>query len=341
MKVFTDLSVTSRPHRPRTGWPAGVPAPALDLNFATGSYAPSGFGGTITFMRAGSATYHDATGMMQTAGSDQPRLDRNRGTGTVRGLLLEGSRTNLVLGSHAPVSQSVTVTAEMHTLSFYGTGSVTLGGAFSGVLTGADSTLRAVLVFTPSAGALTLTVAGDVQLAQLEAGNCPTSYIPTTGAPVTRAADRANLPLGAWWNPNAGSLLVEWLDINHGSSNTRLATLHSGFQILQLQGAVVAGGASNTVGTRGASLNLGVDITKGPRRAVVGWTSAGGITLASHAQMATTAGQLWTSGTPATLHLGRNSNDGNPMNGCLRRIVYWPQRLGDAALLSLAPGVQP
>jgi hypothetical protein len=41
---------------------------------------------------------------------------------------------------------------------------------------------------------------------QMEAGPCPTSYIPTTTVPVTRAADRAYLTPGSWFSKSAGTI---------------------------------------------------------------------------------------------------------------------------------------
>ncbi|HRK98767.1 MAG TPA: hypothetical protein PLE43_09895, partial [Alphaproteobacteria bacterium] len=45
--------------------------------------------------------------------------------------------------------------------------------------------------------------------AQLEQGAFPTSYIPTTTAAVTRAADALTMPTGSWYNANSGSLYAE------------------------------------------------------------------------------------------------------------------------------------
>ncbi len=48
--------------------------------------------------------------------------------------------------------------------------------------------------------------------AQLEQGSFPTSYIPTTTAAVTRAADNLNIPTASWYNQNAGSFFndISW-----------------------------------------------------------------------------------------------------------------------------------
>jgi hypothetical protein len=84
---------------------------------------------------------------------------------------------NMLAASDALSTQSVTVTAIAHTLSFTGTGTVTLSGAStSGPLVGTGASNRVSLTFTPTAGTLTLTVSGSVTLAQLETGSTATTY---------------------------------------------------------------------------------------------------------------------------------------------------------------------
>lgn len=193
MKLVADLSPLGLPWRPRSG----LAAPGLVLDFAAGRYAPGGFGDLISFSRGSTATYIDAAGNRQAAAVDAPRFTHDPATGAPLGLLVEESRTNLLLNSAVLVTQGVAVTAQSYTLSFTGSGSVTLSGAAAdGPLTGAGDgeANRVSLSFIPAAGTLTLTVSGTVTDAQLEAGATPTSYIPTAGAAVTRAADSVVLP---------------------------------------------------------------------------------------------------------------------------------------------------
>ena len=110
--------------------------------------------------------------------------------GVPLGFLSEPQRTNLLLNSAALATQSVTVSATAYTLSFEGTGTVTLSGASTaGPLVGTGATDRVSLTFTPSAGSLTLTVSGTVNYANLEAGLFRTSPIVTAGSAVTRGPD--------------------------------------------------------------------------------------------------------------------------------------------------------
>lgn len=82
------------------------------------------------------------------------------------------ARRNLLSETDTLATQSVTVEAIEHTLSFSGTGTVTLSGAsMSGPLVGTGTGQRVSLVFTPAAGSLTLTVSGTVSDAQLEEGS--------------------------------------------------------------------------------------------------------------------------------------------------------------------------
>lgn len=85
------------------------------------------------------------------------------------------ARVNVLSATNTLATQSVTVAAVPYTLSFEGTGTVTLSGASTaGPLVG--STGRVSLTFTPTAGSLTLTVSGTVTNAQLEPGPSFTTY---------------------------------------------------------------------------------------------------------------------------------------------------------------------
>ena len=103
------------------------------------------------------------------------------------------SRRNLLVATATLSTQSVTVTAVAHTLSFTGTGTVTLTGAsIAGPLIGTGASNRVSLTFTPTAGSLTLTVVGSVTLAQLEIGSTATAYQPiTTSWSATLAGNHA------------------------------------------------------------------------------------------------------------------------------------------------------
>jgi hypothetical protein len=86
-------------------------------------------------------------------------------------------RRNILVGTATLATQTRVVTAAQHTLSFRGTGTVTLTGAStSGPLVGTGADDIVSLTFTPTAGNLTLTVLGTVNDAQLELGAVRTAY---------------------------------------------------------------------------------------------------------------------------------------------------------------------
>ena len=81
----------------RFGWTgsawAAVGAPSLSLDFMT----PGQLDSRIVFTRASSATYTDASGVIQTAATNAPRWDYK--AGVLQGLLIEEQRTNNLLWS--------------------------------------------------------------------------------------------------------------------------------------------------------------------------------------------------------------------------------------------------
>lgn len=147
---------------------------------------PENGSGDLDIVRNTTATRINEYGVREVVPANRVRIDYSNGKPC---FLIEPQRTNLVYPSNIATTQVRTVTAVQHTLSFYGTGTVTLSGAFSGSLVGTGANNRVSLTFTPTAGNLTLTVSGTVTDWQLEAGSNATSYIPTVNGSVTRNND--------------------------------------------------------------------------------------------------------------------------------------------------------
>ena len=187
---------SSRSSRPIPLWPdrsrlealAGQ-VPAFDLDFTQQFIVDRIDGINPTFTRAGSTKLAWDGTQFQSYAADVPAFQL--AADGVWEYLHEPAATNLYLNSNAPATQVITVTAQQYTLSFYGTGTLTLSGASTAgplVGTGAEPN-RVSLTFTPSAGSLTVTLSGSISRPQLETGPAATSPIITTGSAATRTAD--------------------------------------------------------------------------------------------------------------------------------------------------------
>lgn len=179
----------------------GLPL-VLYMDFASGEFA---FGDSsakspqavIDNSASGDRSYITEEGDLAIAGAGVTRVaDYSLGS---RAGSFEAEATNLLLNSATLSTQSVTVSAQEYTLHFEGTGTVALSGAHVDSIVGVGSGHgnRVALSFTPTEGSLTLTVSGDVTLAQLEVGTAPTAYIDTTATPITRLEDQACVSLSA------------------------------------------------------------------------------------------------------------------------------------------------
>ncbi len=354
MKLTCDFSVTSAPHRP-TGsaapwyapWnsPISNTAPGLVLDFAAGIYGIGGASGTlqstVALTRSTDGTRTDATGAIEVLGPNVARIDHDATTLARLGLVLETSRTNLFVQSATPATQTITVAAVPHMLSFYGTGTITLSGAHVATVTGTGAyPARTTLAFTPTAGALTLTLSGSITSPQLEEGDSASHYIPTGAAATARAEDVATVPLGSWFNPSQGTLVFSgsmegalandrMIEIDSGASSTRFSILWNSvlskpqFQVWE------AGALQAAVAPAGNSIGFGT-----PFRAAISYAlNDFAISLNGSAVATDTSGILPTGLT--TLRLGRSIWGAQGLM-LAESVTYYPARLSDAEVQALS-----
>jgi len=171
---------------------------------------PTNGNGDLTWTRASTANRTNSSGNIELMASGVPRLSYMHGS--CPALLLEPQRTNLVFPSDTATTQTRTVTAVAHTLSFYGTGTVVLSGVAIATLNGTGANNRVTLTFTPTAGSLILTVTGTVTNWQLEVGSYASTLVTTTTASATRVADsfsRNNIFTNGLITSSGGTWFVE------------------------------------------------------------------------------------------------------------------------------------
>jgi hypothetical protein len=346
-------------------WKTARAVPSLDLRFAdnkTLGDAVDG-GSLVTFTRASTGTYVGSDALIQTAATNEPRFDHNPTTGESLGLLVEEARTNLLLNSATLSTQSVTVAAAANTLSFYGTGTVTLTGvSTAGPLVGTGANNRVSLTFTPTVGVLVLTVSGSVTNAQLEAGAFATSYIPTVASTVTRAADVASITgsnFSSWYNHSEGTMAVT-ASIRGGNT-----VVSSGLAIVN--GIAKLAESAATANARGFTFNTSVSPNGyrfAQRSSITNITindtsyetiqfgkhytyggsyvnnSTQGLALSVDGRTVITNATAVDVPVPTRLLIGAGSTGANAgvgideyyLNGTIKRLTYWPTRLANTTL---------
>jgi uncharacterized protein YxeA len=272
--------------------------------------------------------------------------------------------TIALAGAAQGIYQTATVTAStVYTASVYvklGTMSVSeykiaIYNATAGAFIATDITPTAVVsssgwtridyTFTTPVGCLSVrfypirnsaSVNGTVYLygAQLEAGAFSTSYIPTTSATVTRAADNANMVgsnFSSWYNQSGGTIFANWdtvgtdvgaaFSINDTTNNNAIQIYYNSnyaqyqvltssinqVQLLIVSPIVIKSAATYTLNNFAVSFNGASPLTD-------------------------TAGTI---PNVTQLRLGSIASGGAYLNGHIQSIKYYPTRLPNADLQRL------
>ena len=174
--------------------------------------------------------------------------------------------------------------------------------------------------------------------AQLEAEAFPTSYIKTTTAAVTRAADVATISDVTWLNQSAGTFLFEWTPSSL-TSFRYVASIQdadddidesyifytSGNNVIT---QVAVGGVAQATLTHATATTL--DQTS-KRVDAVAVNDAASSVDGGAVQMDTPAALP----TITRMIIGNRSDGARALNGYIYRITYWNRRLSDGHLQSL------
>lgn len=401
------------------------PYPSLDLLF-TGAKSVDP---RIVFERATPATYFDETGVLRTAGPNEPRIDYDPATGECLGLLVEEAATNLLLWSEdlsspghngalevllgsADIGVGVEALKVTHSnvsgLKLFRTRPISIeagkrytwsmlikpeewryfvvqldssAGRFSSNRFGVDITTGETIgkgqdaelrIVDLGGGIFQLTISDlaaetgnaapgicardsltdawnsnpdpderSYYLAamQFEEGALPTSYIPTEGSQVTRAADSISMPVGDWYRPDQGTLIVDCVPLGYRTAGF-VARLHKSSNEYIATPYVIAAGVSRAAYMRngGGSISAvppGGTLPYGDRIiSAVAW-DGGEFVASANGELSSVATQP--DGPPDAIDLrlavSTSGESGSPAT--IRSVAYYPRRLTDAQLIAL------
>lgn len=384
--------------------------------------------GVPTFTRSGTATRVNSSGFIENVEANVPRFDYNPVTLALMGMLIEETRSNVLLfsgdigGEGSPTiwrTTTATLTPDNATSPANDTTAtlVTItanNGEFRQDLSGLTSggvycfsiflkagTVTDVMVRCPTSGAnvtanlsagtvsavssdgspqagvagyidsygngwyrvaLVYTQSGTTESptvreagagttgtffawgAQMELGTCPTSYIPTTTAAVTRSADLHSITLDDWFDESEGSVFAEWL-LGRDTMANSIWTISDGTTANIIRSRYSAAGTSggNTVLTGGATQTNRTDtgqLTAGQTyREAFGWAENDFARAADDDTSADTDTDAGTIPSGLTLlRIGASPAGTEQPCAHLRKFEYYAERLANASLVARANG---
>jgi Ca2+-binding RTX toxin-like protein len=340
---------------------AWVPLPGayIDLDFKSGHYWQSGVGlrpytDFVEVLRSSNGYAYNLDGSPTSFGFDEARISN-------AGLLLERARTNVLLNSGAPASQTVSLPAgaTKWTLQVWGTGSASIQASNTNGATispgNGTATQGSPIIFTvTNAGNVDITVNGTLGKFQLENTPYPTSFILTTTATATRSSDFARLigPALTALQGNDFSVLIETDDIDCFSLNS--TTTAEGFQVAPIpllrasapnyinNVTLLAVGANTgqvrsilNATTLNATVGSAGSIVTGDIKTGMGFSTTTGRYIVSNDGTVVSDAQNLPAGI-TTVGLGRAGTSTSTIldRGIIRRLVIWNTKIDSATMKS-------
>jgi len=218
----------------------------------------------------------------------------------------------------------------------------------AGILGGSDTSIRCLVFIGQDTSTFNYTGDGTSDIfiwgAQLEAGAFPTSYIPTTTAAATRAADSAVVtPVSSFYNQSEGTLFAEAMRTQAVAAGAFpvMVWLQANDPTVRMVLLATSGRAyfaANSVATTeweiGASLAK-YDITLGTAFKIAGGYAADNVAVSMNGQSVDTDTAAQVLSGLTIFRIGRSNGATNFWNGHIRKIAYWPKRLTNTLLEQL------
>jgi len=254
--------------------------------------------------------------------------------------LVAGSLTGAVVGVRAQERKSTTALNPQTQTSFTPTSSYQRISA-SRTLTGADTAFVTNEMQVGANVGATIDLTLRIAAPQLEQGAFATSYIPTTTATATRAADSAVVtPISSFYNQTEGTIFSESRRVAEGSGGfpAPLRFFQTVNDVQFLQQWVAANGTSAAFkingGVNGAEVSRS-GLTANQAVLICGSYAENNVIAAINGTLTSQDTSVNIPSTIDRLQIGTYGPFAQFLNGHIRKIAYWPRRLSNTLLQQL------
>lgn len=304
----------------------------VDMDFVNGRYFGDTLANLLSITRASNATDllpSSASGYAYNTFSSNVLA-----ISPTFGLLVFEARTNQLLNSTAPVTQTTgALAATAQTLWVNGSGSAAMSNGTATGCTG-TATNGTPDTFTPTAGTCVVTVTGSLNAFQLEAGAFGTSFIVTAGATATRAADNIGITGAAktlLQAPPSAAVVVTNAAQASVAGQGRVLSFNGNVATLLINSNTIVG-SFNGGATVTATLGSG-SYSAGRVKSGNAWTT-GAQALVANNGVVTDSANGFPAGQPS-FFLGSQGGSANFASGIYERMTLWSSNLPDATLKAL------